>query len=99
MMLKYNCLKGSLTLDFQLQFFFLKSVSLMPLSNLLESFQICTEIGVDVHNYMVITGVNDSGDKVETFRVRKFFKIMSRFCWVAVYTHTKIFFLNISFEV
>jgi hypothetical protein len=39
----------------------------------------------------VFTGVKDIGEKWEKFWVRKFFRILLRSCWVAVYIHILAF--------
>ncbi len=39
---------------------------------------------------MLITDVNKTGNKRENFWERKFFYILGRFCWIAVYTYIKI---------
>ncbi len=57
-------IKGSLTRDFRSQFFFHESVSLGPLSIPLGPFQIFSKIRRDNREWMFISGVNDTGDKL-----------------------------------
>ncbi len=57
-------LKGSLTRDFRLQFFFLIQCIPGPLSIPLGSFLLFLKIRRDNREWMFISGVNDTGDKL-----------------------------------
>ncbi len=60
-------IKGSLTRDFRLQVFFHKSVSPGPLSIPLGSFRIFSKIRGVIPEGMLISSVNDTGEKREKF--------------------------------
>ncbi len=57
-------IKGSLTRDFRSQFFFHESVSPRPQSIPLGPFWIFSKIRGDIHEFMFITGVNDTDVKL-----------------------------------
>ncbi len=63
---KVLIIKGSLIRDFffRLQFFFHESVSPWPLSIPLGSFLLFSKIRRDNREWMLISGINDTGDKL-----------------------------------
>jgi hypothetical protein len=68
--------KGSLTRDFRLQVFFLKSVSPGPLSIPLGTFRMFSKIRRDFREWTLISGVNDMAKKEKNFEI----KFLNLFC-------------------
>ncbi len=60
---RFRTLKGRLARDFLVQVFFHESVSLGSLSIPLGPLRIFTQICRDIHNFVLIAGVNDTGDE------------------------------------